>query len=70
MQEAADLLLVSRPFVVKLLDEGEIAHRRVGSRRCMRLEDVLAYRERQARVRSDKLDELARLSEELPGGYR
>lgn len=70
MQEAADLLLVSRPFVVKLLDEGEVAHRRVGSRRRMRIEDVLAYRERQARVRSDKLDELARLSERLPGGYR
>lgn len=70
MQEAADLLLVSRPFVVKLLGEGEIAHHRVGSRRFMRLEDVLAYRERQARVRSDKLDELARLSEGLPGGYR
>lgn len=69
-QEAADLLHVSRPHLVKLLDEGTIPHYKVGSHRRVRIEDVLDYRERRAGIRRDKLDELTRLSEELGGGYR
>jgi hypothetical protein len=34
------------------------------------IQDVLDYRERRAAERREKLDELARLSEELPGGYQ
>lgn len=69
-QEAADLLHVSRPHLVKLLDDGIIDHYRVGTHRRVRIEDVLAYRESRAGTRREKLDELTRLSEELEGGYR
>ncbi len=69
-QEAADLLHVSRPHLVKLLDDGIIPHYKVGTHRRVRIEDVLDYRELRASTRREKLDELTRLSEELEGGYR
>lgn len=69
-QEAADLLHVSRPHLVKLLDTGTIPHYKVGSHRRVRIEDLLAYREARAGVRREKLDELTRLSEDLEGGYQ
>lgn len=69
-QQAADLLHVSRPHLVKLLDEGVIPHHKVGTHRRVPIEDVLAYREQRAATRREQLDELTRLSEELEGGYR
>ena len=69
-QEAADLLRVSRPHLVKLLDNGQIPHHKVGTHRRVPIEDVIAYRRRRAAVTDDKLDELTRLSEDLDGGYR
>lgn len=69
-QEAADLLHVSRPHLVKLLDDGAIPHYKVGTHRRIRIQDVLDYRERRAGSRRQKLNELTRLSQELPGGYR
>lgn len=59
-QEAAGLLHVSRPHLVKLLDEGAIPHYKVGTHRRARIEDVLAYRERRAATRRHELDELTR----------
>ncbi len=69
-QQAANLLRVSRPHLVKLLDEGEIPFHRVGTHRRVRLEDVLAFRGKRSQDRREKLDELTRLSEGFEGGYR
>ncbi len=64
-QQAADLLHVSRPHLLKLLDERVIDHYKVGSHRRVRIEDFLAYRESRASRRREKLDELTRLSKSL-----
>lgn len=69
-KEAADILNVSRPFLIRLLDRGELPYHRVGTHRRLRVEDVLAYREQRAARRREKLRELTRLSEEVEGGYR
>ena len=69
-QEAADILHVSRPHLIKLLDRGDLPFHRVGTHRRIRIEDVLAYRDRRDAERSGALDELTKLSEELPGGYQ
>jgi len=69
-QEAADILHVSRPHLIKLLDRGTIPHHRVGTHRRIQTDDLLSYREQRDATRREKLDQLIRLSEELPGGYR
>lgn len=63
--QAADLLGVSRPTVVSLVDAGKLPATLVGTHRRLRLSDVLAYRERQAATRREALRELTQLSEEL-----
>lgn len=68
-QEAASILNVSRPFLVGLLENAEIPHHKVGSHRRVRLEDVLAYKERLDEQRIDALDRLTAISQDEGMGY-
>jgi excisionase family DNA binding protein len=54
-QEASDLLGVSRPYLVKLLDTGEIQYVKTGRYRRLRYGDVIAYRERRNTERNQRL---------------
>lgn len=67
-QEAAEILGVSRPTLVRLLEQGAIPYRQPGRHRRVLLRDVLAYAEAQAHRRSAALDELVDIGEET-GSY-
>ncbi len=58
-QEAADLLNISRPTLVRLLTDGEISYTMRGRHRRVMLRDILDYRERTRRERRQTLDQMA-----------
>ncbi len=64
-QQAAELLNVSRPFLVKLLESGDMKHEMVGTHRRLRAEDVFAYRRKRAERSQRALTELSALDQEL-----
>lgn len=68
-QQAADILNVSRPHVVKLLEGDVIPCHKVGSHRRIKLKDLEHYRKKQADERKEHLTELAEQAQELDMGY-
>ena len=67
--QAADVLNVSRPFLIKLLDQKAIPHRKVGRHRRIRMEDVMAYKDAIDREREQVLDQLTRDAQAQDMGY-
>jgi len=67
-QQAADLLGLSRTYVVRLIDQGLLAAHMVGTHRRLRASDVLAYREQRAATLA-ALGELTEADEELGLSY-
>ncbi|TKV56791.1 helix-turn-helix domain-containing protein [Nakamurella flava] len=64
-QQAADLLNVSRPHVIKLLEQGEIEYRLVGTHRRVLASSLRAFKESSERRQTAAADELTRLTEEM-----
>lgn len=63
-QEAADLLGISRPTLVRILEDGELPHEQRGRHRRVMLGDLLKYQENMRRDRRESLDRIAREGQE------
>ncbi|MCB0117097.1 MAG: helix-turn-helix domain-containing protein [Caldilineaceae bacterium] len=63
-QEAADLLNVSRPFLVKLLEDKMMPFHKVGRHRRIKAEDLFQYKDKRDQERADALAEMAALDSE------
>lgn len=68
-QEAADMLNVSRPYLVELLEQGKIPFRKVGTRRRIFVNDILHYKEKIDKARLKTLEELSEQAQELDMGH-
>jgi len=68
-QNAADMLNVSRPFLVSLLENNVIPHHKVGTHRRVLAKDVVEYKQTIDKKRLETLDELTALSQDLGMGY-
>lgn len=68
-QQAAVMLNVSRPFVVKQIEEGHMKCRRVGRHRRIELSEVLRFEASMRKESEEALQEMADLSQELGMGY-
>lgn len=72
-QQAAEILHVSRPHLIKLLDQGDLPYTRTSNdpaaHRRVLLRDVMSYREQRRKTRRQLLRELTQESEDAAGGY-
>lgn len=57
-QQAADLLNMSRPYLIRLIEKGDIPHSMVGRHRRLKAEDVFAYKAERDKIRSKAMDDL------------
>ena len=64
-QEAADMLSISRPSLIQLLDEGKMEFRKIGTHRRVRFESVIAYKRRVHAEGLAALNELAAYDQEI-----
>ena len=64
-QQAADFLNVSRPYLVGLIDKGEITHRMVGKHRRVRVSDLIAYKAKSDRLRREAIAAMVAEAQEL-----
>jgi excisionase family DNA binding protein len=67
-KQAAEVLGVSRPFLIRVLESGEIPYRKVGRHRRVLMKDVLLHKQTTQVKREAAMDELVKISEEM-GGY-
>ena len=68
-QQAADLLNVSQPYVIKLLEAEKIPFKKVKGHRRIRLRDVVEYNSKQQKIREESLTFLAEQAQALNLGY-
>ena len=64
-QEAANFLNVSRPYVIKLIEEGALTCRKVGRHRRIEFKDLVAFQQQMRQGSEDALQRLTDLSQEL-----
>ncbi len=68
-QEAADLINVSRPHLVKLLEAGDLPFHKTGKHRRVRFSDLMAYKTAQEQASTAAMEELAAQAQALQLGY-
>ncbi|WP_418647575.1 helix-turn-helix domain-containing protein [Thauera butanivorans] len=68
-QEAADMLNVSRPHLVKLLEEGALPFHKVGKHRRVRFADLMRFKAQREQTSEDAMAALAKQAQELGMGY-
>lgn len=64
-QKAAEILGCSRPFLIKLLEEGKIEFTKIGRHRRIMFEDVLAYKKKMKEVQKKNIIDIMNFDEEL-----
>jgi excisionase family DNA binding protein len=63
------MLNVSRPHLIKLLEDKQIPFKKVGSHRRVLLKDIMEYLDQLAKQREDQLDFLSKQAQDLNLGY-